>query len=297
MIQTVELPNRRAESARVTEEGDGIAQGNRNLPPWLEEWRDDETAEAAWWSVNAIEIGASPAVAGSAPAGGASGGSEARKRAEFGLACLREARIDLAIATFSRLVQESPRSAWLRGLLGEAYLLDREYGRALACFQAAWELQPRSVLPLRKLAQTFFALGRLEDSALRLRDAIALDPGRPELWSSAGWVLLQMERYGDAVEALTRALELHPGDIQSLKSLALSRFALGQKEESLRAYRHVLRLRPDDAEAEFGIGILYVSCGNLKAAARQHERLLRLAPGLADELYAKIIEKHQLLVG
>ncbi len=292
MIQTVDLRF----ASREADEGEEAGSDNREMPPWLREWRDDESAEAAWWSVNTLD-GGQPATPGSIDRGEQAREAERRKRAEFGVACLREARIDLAIATFARLVQESPRSAWLRGLLGEAYLLDREYGRALACFQAAWELQPRSVLPLRKLAQTFFALGRLEDAALRLRDAIALDQGRPELWSSAGWVLLQMERYSDAIEALTRALELHPGDIQSLKSQALARFALGQKEESLRAYQHVLRLRPDDAEAEFGIGILYVSCGNLKAAARQHERVLRLAPGLADELYAKIIEKHHLLVG
>jgi tetratricopeptide (TPR) repeat protein len=290
MIQTVDMNFQRQELLEDQEDSQSMG-----MPAWLQEWRDSEAAEKAWWGVNiqdeALHSQSDSKKNSAAPT------ADYRKRADFGLACLREARIDLAIATFSRLVQESPRSAWMRGLLGEAYLMDREYGRALACFQAAGELQPRSVLPLRKLAQTLFALGRLEDAALRLRDAICIDQGRPELWSSVGWVLLQMERYSDAVEALTRALELHPGDIQSLKSLALARFALGQKEDSLRAYQYVLRLRPDDAESEFGIGILYVSCGNLKAAARQHERLLRLAPSLADELYHKIIEKHHLLGG
>jgi tetratricopeptide (TPR) repeat protein len=94
---------------------------------------------------------------------------------------------------------------------------------------------------------------------------------------------------------LQQALDLLPLDIQCIKSLALAAFAMGQKDASLQSYQKALSLSPLDTEVLFGLGILYVSSGNLKCAYKQYELLLANKSHLAEDLYARILERKDLL--
>ena len=150
---------------------------------------------------------------------------------------------------------------------------------------------------LRKMAQSFFEMGRVDEAIDSLREALRWDNRDPELWSSLGWAYIHLGRYAEAIDPLKRSLSLKPDDIQCIKSLGLAAFALGRRQSSFQSYQIALNLCPRDEEALFGLGILYVSTGDLKAAHRQYERLVEIQSPLSEDLYAKIVERNELLVG
>jgi tetratricopeptide (TPR) repeat protein len=160
--------------------------------------------------------------------------------------------------------------------------------------KAVAEPEPGSTLPLHKMAQTYFDMGRVDEAIDILHEALKYDQAVPELWSSLGWALIHLGRYAEAIGPLQRSLALKPDDIQCIKSLGLAAFALGRKESSLQSYRIALSLDPMDAEALFGMGILFVSSGDLKSAYRQYELLQSVKSNLCDDLYAKILERKEL---
>lgn len=158
-------------------------------------------------------------------------------------------------------------------------------------------LEMYDTVHLRKMAQSCFDMGRVGEAIGILREALRYDNADPELWSSLGWALIHLGRYAEAVEPLKRALALRPDDIQCIKSLGLAAFALGHRQSSFQSYQIALSLNPRDEEALFGLGILYVSSGDLKAAYRQYELLIGSKSPLAEDLYAKIVERNELRAG
>ena len=172
--------------------------------------------------------------------------------------------------------------------------LPRQHPQAMEAYRFSPEQDPVEHLPVRQLAQIFFETGMVGEAVRVLLQAVEAEPEAPELWSSLGWSWVHLGNYPKAMEALQRALILKPGSLQCIKSLALASFAVGKKESSREYYETALSMRPGDEEALFGLGILFISSGNLKSAYRQYEALHPLNAALAEDLYAKIVERKDL---
>ncbi len=214
----------------------------------------------------------------------------------LGLSYLNCDRAHEAIDQFKMAMLHKPEASNLLWCMGEALFKAERYLQAVEYFKRSAELERGNLLPLRKMAQAFFDMGKMELAIEILNEAIKYDGSVSELWSSLGWAYLHIAEYTLAIGPLKKSLELNQNNIQCVKSLALSLFALGRKDSSLEYYQLALALDPQDAEALFGLGILYVSSGNLKCAHRQYEALVASKSHLAEDLYAKILERNEILM-
>ena len=192
-------------------------------------------------------------------------------------------------------MNHSPEEGYLYWCMGDALFKAKRFPQAIEYYKRSAELEPGNTLPLRKMVQAFFDMGRIVEAVDILQEAIRYDSSVPELWSSLGWAYIHLGRYREAIAPLKQSLALRPDDIQCIKSLALAAFALGSRESSFKSYQIALSLNSRDEEALFGLGILFVSSGDLKSAFRQYE-ILQSNPLLCEDLYAKILERKDLLM-
>jgi Flp pilus assembly protein TadD len=151
------------------------------------------------------------------------------------------------------------------------------------------------------------------DEALRCFErALTLQPTAPETWLFTAMVLLKLERYQEALNALRHdrrdgsSLALH----EDLRGDAL--YGVGRHKEAMAAYRRALKLSAGDPLVESKLGFTEVKLGHktsglarLRHAAKEvpnvhsiHDRLMKacIMVGRLDEA-ADAAEKYTFIVG
>ena len=121
-------------------------------------------------------------------------------------------------------------------------------------------------------------LGRLEEAASALREAVRLEPNRAEAHKHLGVVLAQQRQYGPAEACFRRTLELRPSDAEAHQNLATALVELGRPDEAVAEFDAVLRLVPGHAEALNGRGQVHLGKGEREAARDDFRRALERLP-------------------
>jgi tetratricopeptide (TPR) repeat protein len=131
----------------------------------------------------------------------------------------------------------------------QARLCERLDGEeALAACRQALDLgiaEPRRAAVRQLLARRLAALGRWEDLAVFLREAVRLDPANPDVWARLGAVLLYgLERPVEAVAALDQATRLAPTAAAPRLDLAVALASAGRLGESVAAFDAAAAIDP-----------------------------------------------------
>jgi FkbM family methyltransferase len=121
-------------------------------------------------------------------------------------------------------------------------------------------------------------MGRLEEAAAALREAVRLEPHRAEAHNHLGVVLAQQHQFGPAEASFRRALELRPSDAEAHQNLALALTELDRPDEALAAFDAVLRLVPGHADALNGRGQVHLGKGETEAARDDFQGALERRP-------------------
>jgi hypothetical protein len=136
---------------------------------------------------------------------------------------------------------------------------------------------------------------RARDAVGRLSEALALDPGSPEIRRSLsaanatlGHEEMQSGRLDEAREHLERAVELAPGEASGHLLLAVLFFRRGDLYEARLRVDRALELSPGLAQARELSGALRDQEGELDQARREWEAALAAAGPHAQGLRAKL---------
>lgn len=152
---------------------------------------------------------------------------------------------EAALATFSRLLQRWPDSAY--GLASRAHV-QAQLGRTE---QAIADASRLVALHPRRSATDWFNLAYLLEQAQRhagaemaFREAVALDPMLDRAWYGLGLVLIRQQRWPEAIEALTRNTELQPMSPYGWYHLARLHVERRQPEDARKIIRHLSAFEP-----------------------------------------------------
>jgi adenylate cyclase len=143
-------------------------------------------------------------------------------------------------------------------LLGNIYLFQRQFDRAIKEGERAIALNPNGADHHVWLAMILTSAGRPEEAVELLNKAIRLNPFPPNWYFlSLGNAFFTMGRYEEAVGAYKRTFERSPDFLLTKIGLAASYGALGGEEDARAAAIEVLRIDPKFSLQRFAKGLLY----------------------------------------
>lgn len=126
-----------------------------------------------------------------------------------------------------------------------------------------------------------FAESDFEKALAHLQKAVKADPQHPKApvaWSQIGHSLIELRRYQEAVNELTKAIKIYPNYENLYWRLAEANRALAHWEDAIAAYRQVIRINPDDYLAYY---FLAEACSPIRRwndAIQASKQLIRLRP-------------------
>ncbi|MGC2636667.1 MAG: tetratricopeptide repeat protein, partial [Acidobacteriaceae bacterium] len=165
----------------------------------------------------------------------------------LGVVYFLEGKLDDAATILEKAIAERPQAtAWMD--LGEVYLHQRQFSRAIPALEEAARMQPNL-------------------------DSIQADLGDAYAWSAASngpgaGNDKAAQRYRNALALSQTSLKVNPQDLDALMVAAYAAAALGQQPQALAYLNQALQHAPEDAEVHYYAARVYARL-NEAGAARQ----------------------------
>ena len=181
----------------------------------------------------------------------------------------RRGRYDEARDHLAQAVSLAPRTPYLRSKLAETELAHGSVEHAAQLYRELVAEQ-RGPVTLCNLGTALMIIGRYEDAAGALREALELAPDDPEtLLSLADCESLRGNVSGARQlyqEALAAALDLEGDEVVAVAVTAQCQAHLGDAFQAAAAVDRELRLAPDDPQTLFDAALVYALIGDRSAA-------------------------------
>jgi tetratricopeptide (TPR) repeat protein len=162
--------------------------------------------------------------------------------------------------------------------LGIALLSTRQPVEAVAHFEQALRLNPRSADTHYNLANALAQLHRMPDAIRHYEESLRLQPASADAQCNLGNALLEWGQATAALEHLAEAVRLSPGISAMHANYANALNQTGHAGEAAAQFGEALRLDPNDGLAHYNYGNLLLKAGRTHEAIDQYEAALRLLP-------------------
>jgi Tfp pilus assembly protein PilF len=180
-------------------------------------------------------------------------------------------------------LQLLPRTAAGKATLVAAFA-EREAAASLASAQMLVRREPGNAAHQASLGGSYFQAGRLDEAAVHLDKALALDPRSAQAHNYMGGVRFAQRRMLDAIAHFRRAAELSPRDERMHFNLGNALSATGQASEAARAFERAIAVNPEFAGAHQNLGVFFASRRDLAKGIVHLRRAAELAPESPETL-------------
>jgi tetratricopeptide (TPR) repeat protein len=120
--------------------------------------------------------------------------------------------------------------------------------------------------------------GNLQMAESLYREILLIYPDNPSVLHLLGVVLLQLGKYGPAIENIKKSLRLAGNNAEAYNHLGTALKAKGLVDEAITSFRRAIELNPHFADAYFNLGNTLVSAGRLDEAIVNYQRAAVLKP-------------------
>jgi tetratricopeptide (TPR) repeat protein len=160
---------------------------------------------------------------------------------------------------------------------GVAQLSRDDYGRALAFFERATELDPNYAEAWYQAGFCYGSLGRHNEALKASKQALKLRPDWTEALVNIGASNFALGNYKDAVDSYKQALRLDDSpEVQYALGLTFNK--LNRTDEEILAYKRAIAQKPDHANALERLGLAYFKQKRYSDAASAFEQLKAYKP-------------------
>lgn len=177
----------------------------------------------------------------------------------------------------SLLLDSGDGPAWY--FLGRIKYGENRFGDAVAAFDHALALRPRSVRVMNNLGLAYEGLDRSDYAAAAYRTAISWEgarPSDPEPFVNLGRLLLQRNQPLAAVAYLRHGVAIAPREYRAHQQLGQAYRRLQRLPEAQQELQAAVRLEPDNAALHYLLGQIYRQRGLLAEARVEFARTTAL---------------------
>ena len=209
----------------------------------------------------------------------AAGADRADARLALGRALLEEGDVAEANRVLEEAASRHPGRADVLYWLGTARLQSGATQSAVAALEEAAVVQPAFVEAHVKRAEALEAAGRPGEAEAAYREALRRDPvHQPQAWNNLGFLLLQAQRFDEALPLFEKATALDP-DLAVAFVNAGSVYLLRQQlDEAAEQFEQALAADRDYVPALGNLGLVRAQQGRYDEARALLQQVLRLDP-------------------
>lgn len=166
------------------------------------------------------------------------------------------------ILTLEKVSEKCPGEFWINLELGNAFFDIEEFTRSIQYYRIATSIDPFDKRVKLNLAAALVESGAVNEAIAVLDDLISHDDKFAQAFYNRGHAYLQVGKYAQGLEDLTKAVEIEPDN-------ALYHFAKGNAEQehldyesAISSYLKTIRLVPSFTNAKVNLALSKLSLGN-----------------------------------
>ena len=166
---------------------------------------------------------------------------------DLGLVYMAKERNDLAIHHFKKAVEIKPDYTPAKNSLGTAYLAQKKWDDAIACFKEITGdlLYVTPHYPLSNLGWAYYNKKEYNLAEKYYKDALKIEPRFAIALSGLGKTYIATGRISEAIAVLEKAVKNSPGSAELYLDLADAYRLSREYKKALNAYKKVIELAPD----------------------------------------------------
>lgn len=152
-----------------------------------------------------------------------------------------------AISELKEMDRQMPGKYYIQFYLGYALLHQGAFDEALACFQAALDLDPKEEdIPsiYSYMGVCLKEMGRYRDAIDILLKAEGYDKERTDVYNLMGFCHYKLKEHEKAIECFRKVLRLDPGSGLDYANIASNYRDMGDREKAIQYYQFALELDP-----------------------------------------------------
>lgn len=201
-----------------------------------------------------------------------------------GMALVRLKRYAEAEKELDQAPPEAVQRRWWESLGSSWWRLHR-YKDAIACYQKALALDPKSARDLEYLGDAQYNINDFASAALSYRRCFALEPANMEIAMDLADALYQLKSYAESVQTSQRALALDwkrtnlVADFQTTMNIGYCSWQEGKFDDAAEAYESASQLEPTNTVPYEWEAHSYVRVGSYRDAAEALTKAHQLNPG------------------
>jgi tetratricopeptide (TPR) repeat protein len=196
-------------------------------------------------------------------------------------------RPDKALAAFDAAVRMAPKSAQAHFNRGFALKQLGRPGEAAAAYEIALKIDPRMVEARHNLAVALNEAGQPEKALAAADAAIALNSASPEAHYNRGVMLASLGRHEEALAAYDLALKLRSAYPDAHIARASSLRSLKRFDDAVIAIGMAIEQAPARADARVAKALILREANRFDEALAAADEALAQSPGNADALLAR----------
>ncbi len=173
--------------------------------------------------------------------------------------------------------------------LADSLLIGQQWPAALAVYQAALAIAPRTARPYGGIGLVCQELGTAEAGLEFARRGVELHPSNSDLHYYLGSLHEYLSEPGKAIESYRTALRFGASDKSEARywlRLGIAQLALGRADEAERSYRTALAKDPQLAAGHLELGKMRLREEQYSEAETLFERAVRLDPFQSEAVYS-----------
>jgi tetratricopeptide (TPR) repeat protein len=194
---------------------------------------------------------------------------------------VRQGRLAEAESKMQEQLQQKP-SVEGYNLLGIIESARQDLPDAIAAFEHALQLSPKSAQTHNNLGNVYVSQNKLDLAEKEFLTALRLDPTNHDAQYNMGVLLMAR---GSPAEAIPHFERVHPANLETSLNLVRAYLESKRTGEALRLAAELSQQHKNDVEWHSSLGVLLASEGQYKSAQLELEKADALSPGTFEILY------------
>jgi tetratricopeptide (TPR) repeat protein len=191
-----------------------------------------------------------------------------------------------AVNSFREALKGIPDDVNIMYKMAQAYEKGGQYDQAAEAYYQLAELSPKDARIYYNTVINMYNAAKLPEKAAEAANKmIELNPNDPDALFNLGFMLVQMQKYAEAIDVLDKVIALTPEMEYAHLNKGFSLYSLKRYSDAINTYNNAVELFPENADAWMFLGMSYMQLKSWAKAVDPMRKSIELRPENGNAYY------------